>query len=347
MAEQTFRSTLLIPELGIIQGYSSNVIDAANEKSGGILQIPFTGTLSKIGWRTGTVTTGATVDVRVETVDPATGLPSGTLFGTNSNADQVVDAADDNTWFVTTLTTGPSVTKGDMIAIVIANPGASFGDMQISCIQGEGGITYGLLFTTSWAKTVNRGPVNYLEYSDGSIHSMPMFIAPFTNFVSLTFNNNSTPDEIGIIFQFPFPFRVTGFWARVDVDSLVDVKLYDSDGSTVLQSFTLDPDIRRANTVIDYRMFFSGESSLKADTNYRITVTPTGSMRFQEYTLDKATAMDALMGGQNVHKTERTDGGSWTETTTKRPRIGLMVDGFDDGGAAPFKKLTSPAVMPQ
>jgi len=44
-----------------------------------------------------------------------------------------------------------------------------------------------------------------------------------------------------------------------------------------------------------------------------------------------AAAMDGFPGGQNVHRTERTDLGAWTDTTTKRPWMGVLLTGFNDG----------------
>ena len=60
--------------------------EAANEQAAGVFQAPFTGTIDKVIFATGTVATGGTVDVRLETVSIANGDPTGTLLGTNSNA---------------------------------------------------------------------------------------------------------------------------------------------------------------------------------------------------------------------------------------------------------------------
>src|SRR5688572_2948852 len=64
-------------------------IDATLEKAGFVFCPPKTGSIRKVGFRTGTVVSGGAndLDVRIETV-ASTGLPSGTLQTTNSNIAQ-------------------------------------------------------------------------------------------------------------------------------------------------------------------------------------------------------------------------------------------------------------------
>ena len=93
MAFQTIPGGLAIP-VPPNSGTSSTtfgtpmLLNAASEEAAGVLYAPKTGTISKIGFLTGTVTTGDTVDARMETVSAANGDPTGTLLGTNSNGSQ-------------------------------------------------------------------------------------------------------------------------------------------------------------------------------------------------------------------------------------------------------------------
>jgi len=83
------------------------------------------------------------------------------------------------------------------------------------------------------------------------------------------------------------------------------------------------------------RPFFTrfADISLLGSTNYRVAVKPTSANNCQlrDHDLPGAVYMDAIEGGQNWHYTERTDAGAWTQTTTKRPWIGLLVTANDDG----------------
>lgn len=333
---QSFRGSLPFPAYdGSTALYSGLLIDAAGEKAAFLFQAPNTGTIDQLGWRTMTVTTGATVDVRLETVDAATGFPSGTLWATNTNGSQVVASTDDNTWFNTSLTAGASVNKGQWLAMVIVNP-ASPGNMNIARVD-ELLVTSDISpfiaqYTTTWAKQVSYSPVCAVRYSGGNYYAIEGMY-PFSNLGSLFFSNSSTPDEIGNIFQMPFPCRVTGFWKAGSTDGDMDVVLYDSNGSTPLLTLAVDKDIHTftSNAVGVGR--FDSTVNLAKDTDYRIVLKPTTTtaVSLLGVSVPAVAMMDALCGGQKVHNTSRTDGGSWSQTTTDRMMIGILFDALDDG----------------
>lgn len=312
------------------------LIDAANEEAAGVFRAGKTGTIDKIGFLTGTVTTGATVDVRLETVSLTDGDPTGTLLGTDSNGSQIIADADDNTWFLVTLTTGVAVTKGDLFAMTIVNPSVSFGNMDIRRIRYDQDIFgYSDLFTGTWAKS-NEEPCFAFEYSDGSYAAVAGAF-PVDSVGKVNFNSSSTPDERGLKFKFPFPVRVTGAWVEVDLDENADVVLYDSDDS-VLETISLDKDVRQGTAEGRIHILFSGTQELTKDVSRRLVLKPTTTTNIdlREFTIDAVAVMDSFDGGQDFHHTSRTDGGSWTDTTTRRPLMGLILDAFDDGvGGAP------------
>lgn len=342
MALQTIQGGILFPtrppHLAAAIAFGNNlVIDANDEKAAFIFMAPKTGTVSKIWFRTATVTTGDTVDVRLETVDATTGAPSGTLFAANTNGSQSILLTDDNTVFVTTLTATASVTKGDLLTIVVALPSVAVGNMVIAAISGAAmalEYPYSALYTGTWAKGTNICCCA-LEYNDGSYaHVEGVF--PFSAVANTAFNSGSTPDERGNMFQVPFPCRVTGFWLWADLDGNCDIVLYDSDGTTALLTKSLDLDNRPVTTNARQVYPFNSTANLSANTNYRIVLKPTSatSVTLQEFTVNAAAVMDAHSGGQNVHLTTRVDAGSWTQTTTQRAMIGVALDGFDDAVSA-------------
>lgn len=339
MSEQTISGYMAIPRVPSRGGsarliFITPLLDAVGEKAGFILQAPKTGTISKVGFRTGTVTTGDTVDVRLESVDLATGNPSGTLLGTNSNGSQVIANADDNTWFLTSLTQGVVVTKGDFIAVVIVNGGGG-GNLRIAhlgLVMWGGNFSYITDFVGgAWAKD-DESPLCALEYSDGSYAHSPGVYPVSDIDVMVSFDNTSDPDHRGLKFKLPFPFRITGIWVVGDFDGPVDVKLYDSDGTTVLETMSLDPDVRAATGGMTYFVLFSGTQSLLKNTFYRVVLEPTSavSVELDEFDVDTVAIMDALEGGQDFHYTEKKDAG-WTDTTTKRPFMGILIDGVNIG----------------
>lgn len=321
---------------------TARTIDAANEKVGQLYPIRTTGSIRKVHFRTGTVTTGATVDVRLETHSNTTGLPTGTLVGTNTNASQVINSTDDNTWFTTTLTADASVTVGDLIWIVIANPGASFGNMSFPENNTGASATtseyhyYIALYGTGWAKGAQGCFQMILEYTDGSVE-------PYTNscyvtahsFTATTFNSGSTPDEYGTKFRLPFPSRVAGLWAYSTVAEDQILTLYDSDGTTSLGTCTLDKDMNLTSTGMFRRCFISPVNVAK-DTWYRVSMKSGSTTNITAYRITTSTAalMDGISGGQNAIETTRTDSGSWSDTTTGRAAIGVHLDQFDDAVSA-------------
>ena len=79
--------------------------------------------------------------------------------------------------------------------------------------------------------------------------------------------------------------------------------------------------------------FFPDVNILTANTYYRLVVKPTtaNNITVVDYTFASVALMDAISGGQYCHKTERTDAGAWTDTTTRRPWMGFLIDQLDDG----------------
>ena len=334
--------------------HQSSLIDADDEAVGALLTAPATGSITAIGWRTGTVTTGGDLDVRVETTDETVqpAVPSGTLWnvGSPTNATQAVLATEDDTWFVTTLTNAASVSRGDRIAVAVkrsAALGSSFNgnvvwfDRWLSTANASGTLQYPYVLSktgASWA--VNTGKTaNFLIVYSGPTYYPIGNVVPFSNASEATVNTGTTPDEVGIIWQLPVPHRVTGLWHDLEIDADSTFKLYDSDGSTVLESVNWPANVRTTSTESPQRILFASSYSLSANTNYRLTIqSQSGSSIFVQYYEVDANAYFGQAGGINCYWTQRTDAGSWSQTNTRRPLMGLMIDGFDDGaggGVAP------------
>lgn len=337
MALQTFKAGFecpgMVPTVSGTPGFRAMSISAAGDKIAFVVQAPKTGTIDQVGWRTGTVTTGATMDVRLETVSATTGDPTGTLFGTNTNGSQVVAGSDDDHWFDTSLTSGASVTKGDLLAIVIVNPGSP-GNLEIvGTMLIDGNFPYCDRFVSAaWTKQPGS-PVLALRYNDSSYE--PLFTWPISAIGEYDIDSSTTPDEVSLRFQLPFPVQVTGFWAVIDFDNNATAKLYDSDGSTVLASVTVDKDVRQTGSSAQHRVHFAAAVSLLANTYYRLSIVPpdaSAQVRVFYVLTSSAALLDGLPCGQKFTISYRTDAGSWSDATNTRPLIGLIIDGFSAGG---------------
>ena len=108
------------------------------------------------------------------------------------------------------------------------------------------------------------------------------------------------------------------------------VILYDSDGSTALETIAVDVDQFATTSSRLLFVCFTANRDLLASTNYRLTIRPdtASSISLDEFDVNAAAIMDAVEGGQNFHHTSRADAGAWTQTTTKRPAIGLLLVGL-------------------
>ena len=308
------------------------LIDAASEKAAFIVRAAEAMTVDQVGWATRAVTTGATLDVRIETVG-GDGFPTGTLWAANTNGSQVVADANDNTWFDTALTANAVFAKGDEFAVVIVNPAVSFGNLVVASeLPPFWSHPYSTLFTASWAKT-NGSPVLALRKTGGA-YAFIVGGSPFSAINSVSVGTGTTPDEVGNIFRVPFPARITGWWEMLLPSSArdFDIVLYESTTALLTDSRDADKCAFTSNTSLQQGLF-SGTAVLAPNTDYRIVHKPITALvnSPQSITVSAAAIMDGLNGGQNIRRTERTDAGAWTETATERLLIGVLIDQLDDG----------------
>lgn len=357
MAMQVFRGGLW----GGMPGFMNNnpafantlLMDSASEKVCVRFQVPKTGTLDKVEFRTNSVTFGGGSALRVSFQDLAVdGNPDGAQ-------DQYRDVTGltANTWIVPGLMTHTGedggnkrpVTQGQFLSVVFEYQTFTASDsIQIASINK---LTYASppqpkLFTgISWTEpSVNLMPVMALKYSDGSYENVPGCVA-CSALNSVSFNSASPPDERGLYFQTPFPTRIRGAFMWVDPAASgrdFDILLYAQGNNTPLATLNVDSDaVGNFNNLRGGMYLFPSSVSLSANTNYRLTVRPStvNSITLQEFDVASAAIMDTFEGGQNWHHTSRTDGATtggtlndgWTQTTTKRPWISPLFDQFDDG----------------
>lgn len=311
------------------------LLDASGEKGAFVFQAPKTGSIRKIGVRFNTVTTPTDTDFRLETVDGTTGFPSGALFGTNTNVTVASASITSNTFVLSgALTADASVTKGQYIALVIAPSGSPNFNVALFSQPStyQLGITYSAAFlSAAWSKSGTWNPFA-VEYSDGS-YAYIVGAIPASAVVDQAIASNTTPDEIALKFTLAAPARVAGMWAMIDPDADWDYVLYDSDGTTVLATASVDATNLVAVTDRYQPFLFATPVELTAGVARYATVKPTSTtgIGLALFDVPSAAAMDQMPGGQNFHYAARTDAGAWAATTTRRPLIGLLIDQISDG----------------
>jgi hypothetical protein len=323
------RPPLLGGTIAISAGAQMN---ATGEMVAWRVQTPKTGNIRKIGFRTGTVATGATLDIRLETIG-ADGNPTGSLLAANTNVTQTIAGGDDDTWFLVTLTADAPVTAGGYFAIVFAFSGAA-GDLNIAGmnVPNRGYFPTGKQFTTSWID-LNLTSLFAAEYDDGTY-------APFHDsypvkaIATVSIDSGTTPDEAGLKFMLPFKAVARGFWhGGAQPTDNYDVKLYNR-FDTVIASTTVDPD--KTSFKGEGGIFsglFASPPTIGKNRFHRLTILPSTTyatdMAVPAVQVNAVAMMDQFPCGQNFHLTTRTDGGSWSDETDKRPFLGVIVDQID------------------
>lgn len=315
---------------------SNLLIDASGEKAAFVFRAPATGNITGIQFMTNTVTTGDTLLISLQDVNTSTGDPDETA---DQSVTQVVNSTDDNTRFAVTFGASRSVTIGDPLAVVFEFNSFVAGSINIRACANPSNIfnprsnnSYCDLKTGgTWAKQPTMCGVCALNY--GGTYYPTGAILPPTN-TTVAFNNGSTPDEYALYFTPTAPMKVNGISALIDLDAAADLVLYDADGTTVLGSGSLNTNIRAQNNFAWTEMQFA-EVTLNRGSTYRAAVKPTSASNISLSYVDvSAAAVLAQLGiGSGDCMSTRADAGAWTQTTTQRPAIVLMVTAQDDGTA--------------
>lgn len=330
-------------------------LNASGDRIGFIIQVPKAGTLDWFEWRAGAVGNNPDNGMRLsfQTVDVTTGFP-------DTASDQFRDIPGPfsaNTWQTPGLMTSDgtdigvkrTVTQGEFIACVV-----DFGSFVVSDSIGISVRSLALAdsltnigsyvadaSTGTYAKSTSVTPILALKYSDGTYAYFPG-VLPILATNTNAFNSGSMPDERALRFKIPVKCRAIGAWLTLDVDGTVDIILYDN-ASNVLASISLDPDIRGTTASTHITVFFTTSVTLEAATVYRLAIKPTSvtNVTNSEFTVNAAGLMAATEGGAELYGSSRTDAGAWTDSTTTRPIMGILIDGIDvatatSGGAYTF-----------
>jgi hypothetical protein len=347
---QSLAGGFILPMLwarGGTGAFANVALDAENEALGFVCQAPKAGSIDRIGFRTAAITTGGTVTCTIQGVSAATGDPDGTPIGSGTLA---IADSDDNTWKECTLGTPATVTRGQLIAVVVTVPSGFAGNLSElgTIIDWIGGWQFPYQSTFqggAWAKSLNA-PCVAVRYSDETYG--PLGTMPVSALAATTFNSGSTPDERGLKFTLPFPARLSGVVLNGIYAGGATIKVYDSDDTTVLTSLALDPEQMAGALAGPARFLLPATVSLSKNVAYRVTLLPSSGTdnTLVNLTCASAALLDALDGGQAFHLCTRTNGGAWDDTlTAQRPLIHLVLDAFDDaaqdGGAVHFYRLLS------
>ena len=345
MAQQPLLGHTYFPTLwpgingGLINQTTLFTLDATGEKAATIFQIPADGNITKLGFRTATVTTGDTLKVGLYTVD-ASGDPTATAYKGMVAGTQAILATEDNTYFNVTLgTQATSVVKGDIVALVIEYNSYVAGSMVITGLGSTStvfsGFPYGDLYTASWVKQNNTffATIGYT----GDVYYPTLGILPVASggASSIVYNlDTATFDEYGIHINIPVPARAVGIWVVPALAAGADFEAILYQGTTALKTIAYDGDGAVSAVARQFFLFFPTTQDLTANTDYYIAIRPTtvNNVTFYYFTAPSVAAAAQFHGGAGAYRVKRLDQGAWTTSeTTIIGQMGIILDAFSDG----------------
>lgn len=317
-------------------------IDAAAEKAAFVFRVPRTGTLDKFEFNA-SIGNNPDNGLRCSFQDlDASGDPDGgqdqfrDLTGALSTGWQTPGLLTDDG---TDSGVKRSVTAGQYLACVVEF--VSFVASDQVDVRTNNNIAdaplgqYADQFTTVWTKSATDQPILALKYNDGTYAYIGDSIYPAAAFNAASFNVSASPDERGLRFMVAHTMRVGGVWFRGNYAGAGTITLYDA-VDAVLEAVSLDPVNRGQTGNSNSFVRFSQKITLTPGVVYRLTLKPTGATAvvLLDFDAPSNAHLNAAEGGLEWYYTHRTDAGSWTNTDTKRPWMGLLVTDIQDGTAA-------------
>lgn len=342
MTLQTLGSPMLYPGwVGIASSGPSvttqDTLDAAGEYTAGIFRARETMAISHVAFRVGTVSGSGTLDVRIETVSTTDGLPTGTLWATNTNVAGTTLTT--TSWNIVALTATANIAAGDVFCVKLAyNSGTSVVIMRGAQLGRM--VSPGFPYKVSNTGTPTKGNIaSSLALALGSSSSSFYNVIgcmPVTS-VSTLNANTSTLSAHGLRFKVPFKCRCIGIChvSQSATTGEYTYGLYDDAGSELSSSSTA-VDIDQQQPAAGHQVYriFDNPVTLDPDTWYRAAIYPTTTTNHNTYGIDMAGVnyMSATPWGANAHYATRSTGGSWIDTDTDtQPLMDIIIDQLDDG----------------
>lgn len=342
-AQQTFIGGLEYPEGqlyvydGSSVGFNTNAMNALSEYAGCSFVAPVAATISSIGFNVASVSSFVgTADGRIETITATTGLPTGTEVGDGTDFTPTAG------WTTVTMTTNASLTAGTRYfvgsKITAYTSGSYTQDIQISSVMVNDIGNPNVIFGPTPSRDDRFCLVRLRDSGGNNLFVRGM--GPATAHTKYDWSSSTNPNRRGVRFNLPFPVRFTGVvhWHEGNQD--YDLILYDSDGTTALETVTVDVSASLGAT--NYISVPFTPRTLNRDVWYRLIVLPgttTASEGLLTVTVSEAEDLDSWPGGQNFHYTTvngaPTAESDWTNTTTQHPmNFELIFNGFDDGAGS-------------
>lgn len=323
---------------GTISLATDVTLDAAGEYISHVFSAPQDMTIAHVGFKTGTVSGSPTAQIRIETVG-ADGLPTGTLWGANTNATTATLTS--SAWIGTDLTASASISRGQIFCVkILYASGTSIIVQRLANLNNQiSSMPYSVVNTgTPTKQRINHTAILGVGSSSTSFYplrgTLPVSALPGSGSF-----NNTNGDRRGLRFSVPFKARACGIRMQGFASSgNFNVAIYDDSGNEVSSSSTAyDADHSGLSTSGHHTIFFDNPAIILPGTFYRAVLEPTSStnITFQTFQFPSADHRSGSYGGVNNHYTTYTTGGGWIDTATDTiPVLDVAFDQFDVGAGA-------------
>lgn len=290
--------------------------------------------ITHIGCRIGTVAGSPTAEVRIETVDTS-GLPSGTLWATNTNGTTGTITSDTN--ILQALTATANITKGQVFCVMVKYASGTSIIVQHTSLENPSitNLPYRVVNTgtPTKAQLVASMPTIALGSSSTTFYQVPGTL-PVASLTTNAFNNTNSAKR-GLLFTPPMNCRAIGIkWHQNNNAGNFNAVLYDSGGTELSSSSTAyDGDHALSSTSGLSLVYFDNTVTLTAGTAYRIAIEPSSATNCNVSTivLPSANYRGASPAGTTANYTTFATA-TWTDTATDTlPIMDVIIDQLDNG----------------
>jgi len=345
MADAKWWPTGMPARVSTTVGFTTFALNGSTDQWEVIFQMPEDAILTTASFRYGLRTgTPPTYKISLQGVD-ASGNPDGTIKGGGTPASATftppADATWNSTWQSQIFANSYAAARGEYLALVIAyDSGTVDGSNNSTFTVGNtmAGIV-GFPYSISNDAGSRTRSANYPCFSVASaskVYGMPSLAAVAQSITTTT----EAALKFTLTSGISSTFQVVGaqfLLSALAAGQTLTMTLYDGGGAsdtTPLQIVTLDSDYISANGTRFISIPFDEAtlSTLTIGNSYRLSlICSSGTNTLQGLTVNAAADWDAWSGGQQFALSTRS-GGNWTDTTTSRPFIELILADLTGGG---------------
>lgn len=323
---------------------SANTMDASGEYEAWVGYAEQDLAVSHVAFFCNAASGSPTAEIRIETVDTSNGRPSGTLWGTNTNATTSTLSATTHTGAVA-LTATATIPAGSLFAVVIKYASGTSFAMGLLSNYTDMIRDIGLPYRVSNTGTPTKAAfvagllMMSLGSSATSFYSIPGMV-PHGAATTNSFNNTSGARQ-GLLFRTPFACRARGIllWNGSAAGDL-NFGMRASDGTELSSSLSaFDKDTVHLASTNSIRLIFDNPVVLTPGVDYRASIEPSSTTNVQVpyYTLPSADYIGATAAGSYFQRFTYTTGGGYDDSnTTHVPAMDVLIDQLSDdaGGGA-------------